>query len=960
MFRLFKITLVILLVILLAGFFWLINNRERLLSDLKSSFEKELSVSLQKSVSINSIKFVYPFRSLILNDINISEPDSQIASIDSLIITPRILKILKSRGFTSRLEIKNYKSESLRLDASILIECSKAPSWKELFNFNSSLVNLKILKGSTTWETKRFTGIQGALSINKMSITQGAFSLEYNDIPFYVEFNRAEAEINDYHGKIKSDDIAAEGTLSFTNNTLVLDSAAGFLFPLEFSLKGRIENIDSDNKTFNLSGTIRGNVGNLPLLSPENAQMSKIKNVTGPFTASVETLFQEKDLYAGSFKGVLSSPSLQVGEVETKNMECHISFENKVLNIPSLSFNIYGSDISGNLDIDFNDENLPLSFNLKTSDIDIDLPLKSENDNYGPMDLALSFKGYGKDLVSLASARSPESEKENLFKIIKQGFLTLLEEKKLENMELAADIKLKRFELDDNYQFYDIASGMSLSKGILNISNITLKTFQGGFSFKGELDLIDENLPLSSVITITEMDSSSLLKNMISPEVTALGPLSADLSFRGDLKPFIEYSSENIKDEKAGPKNIIEKMELLKNIELSSDLRIKTLKFKNNDLSNTRVVLNIDSGSLRVPNFIFNSRNGTFSGHAEMSISDPLYPFEADFKLENVEPGDAKNLQGAISSDIYLKGSGMDVIDMFHYLNLETKTQKLSPAGKIQSGIFYLSDNKDIKKHYIRASFSSKKLLIGKAELYNITGELILNNGRLSIPYITGLYCGGLFSIDLAAFLEEGKYPFIMNGTFKHADFERLIHSLGDKKSPVTGKLDSNFKLQGNARSQDTYTGNLEIVIYNANLGKMPIITPLLGDIYSAAQNVIPAFEIIKISSAIGSFNIRDRKFITKDLVLSGGDLFIFGDGYMDFDGNLNFTFENRILPSEIEEEEEWSVSIRNFITNVGKVIGKAHLRGTLKNPKWEMEIFSHMKTQIMDNVKTFFNKLSE
>ncbi len=1086
--KLLKIILIFLAVVFLAAAFWIVNNTEKLLSDLKTSIEKEMSLATGQSVSINAVEICYPLRSMILKDIIISDQEKQTASIDSLSITPNILKILKNRRFSGGVGIKNYEAENIRLDASLWVECAKARSWKEIFDF-TSMETLKILKASLLWKENHFTNISGNLFLNKMHVDRGNFSAKYNNIPFSIEFDRIVGKPSDYHGRIKSNDIKAEGILSLAEKTLVLDSLEGSLLALDVSLKGRIENIDSDNKIFSFSGSVNGRFENVFKLLPENMPLSKVKDVTGPFSTSMELHFEEKDLYAASLKGTFFCPSLSMGKIETKNLKCQVSLENKFLNMPSLAFNVYDSDVSGNLSIDFNGEGFPVSFFIKTNGIDIDSPLESKIDHYGPLDISLFFKGLGKDLVSLSDIKIPKGEKLSLRKILDEKLLFLIKEKRIANMELKSGIKLRRLSLDNGCRLNYIISDLSLSGGKLNIVNMSFKAFEGSFSLKGEVDLLDENFPVSFDAVITEinspallktilppdvtidhdgpldmslsfkgsgkdlaylanvktskgekvdlrkiveeklpfliaekkianmelrggiklqrlsldngcrfdnitsgfsisegklnianlalrafngslrlrgavdlldgnfpasfevviidMDSPSLLKNVLSPDVAAEGPINLTLSFTGAMKPFFE------------PNTIFEKIFLLKNSVLSSDLRLESLKFQKTALKNIHVMMNADMGSLVIPHFILNAYNGIISGKADMSLSNYMHPFKADLNFENIEPWDKKNVTGSLNADVFLKANGKDIADAIHHVNNKPQVQKLSIIEKLQAGIFYLSDYKDIKSNYVHAYLSSKKLIIGKAKIDDLTGELTLDRGRLVVPYINGAFYDGLFSADMSAYLEKIKYPFTMNGSLKKTDFGSLIHSVGDKKSLVTGKLDSSFKLRGDARNQETYTGDLEIIIYNANLGNMPIITPLLGNIYSAAQNIIPAFQKIIITSAIGSFNIRDRKFITKDLVLSGGDIFIFGDGYMDFDGNLNFTAENRILPPDTEKDEEWYTAVRNFVTNVGKVISKAHLKGTLSKPRWEMEYFSHIKNVVVDNVQTFFENLS-
>ncbi|MFC1549231.1 hypothetical protein ACFL5E_04655, partial [Candidatus Omnitrophota bacterium] len=72
----------------------------------------------------------------------------------------------------------------------------------------------------------------------------------------------------------------------------------------------------------------------------------------------------------------------------------------------------------------------------------------------------------------------------------------------------------------------------------------------------------------------------------------------------------------------------------------------------------------------------------------------------------------------------------------------------------------------------------------------------------------------------------------------------------------------------------------------------------------------------------------------TADLVLHGEDITMNAEGYIDFDGNLDFLFENHLLQNS-SEDEEWAIALRNAIVNFGRFLGKTRLTGTLKEPRW-------------------------
>ena len=78
----------------------------------------------------------------------------------------------------------------------------------------------------------------------------------------------------------------------------------------------------------------------------------------------------------------------------------------------------------------------------------------------------------------------------------------------------------------------------------------------------------------------------------------------------------------------------------------------------------------------------------------------------------------------------------------------------------------------------------------------------------------------------------------------------------------------------------------------------------------------------------------------------------------MDFDGNLDFTFQNQFQDPGSEENENWQNMLRTSIVKFGRSISKARLRGTIKEPEWDFEYL--VSNIISDNIQKFFRGISE
>ena len=107
-------------------------------------------------------------------------------------------------------------------------------------------------------------------------------------------------------------------------------------------------------------------------------------------------------------------------------------------------------------------------------------------------------------------------------------------------------------------------------------------------------------------------------------------------------------------------------------------------------------------------------------------------------------------------------------------------------------------------------------------------------------------------------------------------------------------------------------------------------------------NSIIAPENRINISQAYCEFEIKDRKLSTQNSLLWGDNIAISATGYMDFDGNLYFTMENKFTQSPIDEAKNWQTSLRNTIIRLGKALGKARLRGTISKPEWIFDYFDN------------------
>jgi len=242
----------------------------------------------------------------------------------------------------------------------------------------------------------------------------------------------------------------------------------------------------------------------------------------------------------------------------------------------------------------------------------------------------------------------------------------------------------------------------------------------------------------------------------------------------------------------------------------------------------------------------------------------------------------------------------------------------------------------DFSKYEMNATLSGARIKIGTLHFDEITTKLSVNDGRLSSPLINGVFYGGNFSGELAMDLLEKDFPYIFKGVLNGADLYRLARDINGNKENLYGTLNADLSLKGYTTASETAEGHGSVTVTNGNLGLMPILTPLLGDLYLTLEKAFPSPDQMRITGGYLDFDIRDRKILTDDLTLMGDELSITGKGSLDFDGKLDFSFTQEVrVPIELSRDDDWQTTFRNVLIKAGKMIKKARLTGTLDDPKW-------------------------
>ncbi len=329
------------------------------------------------------------------------------------------------------------------------------------------------------------------------------------------------------------------------------------------------------------------------------------------------------------------------------------------------------------------------------------------------------------------------------------------------------------------------------------------------------------------------------------------------------------------------------------------------------------------------------------------SVNGMFYNVHFDFK------GTVKNIY---TPEAFYSFSGIAETNLRSFPTLPGKIGKVfqghALSGSLQSLIRFETRELDLAKCEATATFTASNLRIDNLIIREIASKVSLKDGRISAPLINGnVYEGtllGRLNIDV---IEKG-FPFMLSMVVKNMNYGKFLRDATSSNTDIYGTLDAEVSLEGYMKDIDTTKGYGTVMVSNADLGPMPILAPLLGDMLSNIQNTLLTKTRVTINQAYMDFEIKNRRITTNNLTFVGESIYVSSEGYMDFDGNLNFTFQNKfreIIP-ETEEEDDWQIMLRNTIVRFGKLISKARLRGTIKDPKWDFEYLNPLNNLIKIN----------
>ncbi|MDD4013212.1 MAG: AsmA-like C-terminal region-containing protein [Candidatus Omnitrophica bacterium] len=341
--------------------------------------------------------------------------------------------------------------------------------------------------------------------------------------------------------------------------------------------------------------------------------------------------------------------------------------------------------------------------------------------------------------------------------------------------------------------------------------------------------------------------------------------------------------------------------------------------------------------SFRADNLNLSCRISKEPGKAVIeTLKGKFYIMRLDLRGELINPTSAKSsmsLSGSVHSsleDVRALPEGMGKFGREHEL-----------SGMIRSTLHLKAPEPDAAVLTASGTFFAENLKFDHLKMESAEAKWTIKNGRFTAPDVLSVLYGGRLRGNLKVDIADAYIPYRADISLKAMDFGAFLYDATKKKVNVYGTMDSEISLSGLAARPESVDGSGALHISDAGLGPMPIITPLLGNLYVSIEQYFPERYKVNINDLSMSFNVRDRRLSTHDLKLLGRAFLVTAEGYMDFDGKIDFFLKNELREPVPDENSSWQISLRNAISGMGKNLGRARVRGTFSDPQWSFEFGS-------------------
>jgi len=253
---------------------------------------------------------------------------------------------------------------------------------------------------------------------------------------------------------------------------------------------------------------------------------------------------------------------------------------------------------------------------------------------------------------------------------------------------------------------------------------------------------------------------------------------------------------------------------------------------------------------------------------------------------------------------------------------------EINPKGKLNLSGFLKGNIKDVNSITARFQANSKELTIYNMKFQDIQLKIAQELSQIKIPQLLSKFYDGAIVANGLIDTEKENDPFAFKLAAQKVDLAKLFIDLPMEKQDFAGIMTGTVVCSGTLGSLEKIEAKSEIHIED---GKLWEFNPLKG---LGEFLFIPRYDTLIFKEARGNFNIANKKIFTDNLIMKANILALAWEGYMDFDGNLNFTITPKTLENLSDDPGEFEEFIGGIFSEIGGLT-VVELTGTVKDPKF-------------------------
>jgi len=229
----------------------------------------------------------------------------------------------------------------------------------------------------------------------------------------------------------------------------------------------------------------------------------------------------------------------------------------------------------------------------------------------------------------------------------------------------------------------------------------------------------------------------------------------------------------------------------------------------------------------------------------------------------------------------------------------------------------------------------------------------------IDIPRIVAYPYNGIISMDSRANLNTEERPYVVNIEVKDVDMHELVKDTKSKEKvkKVKGTLFAKATLGGNLTKKGSLRGNGWLQVADGYIWDLPLMYGIVDILFGISP------EYITLTDAFGNFRLSNGRIYTEDFRILAKSASLLWVGSLGLDGTLDFKITGEFAEELVEDPSQPLAIAKAILREAGNLILDIRLRGTIKQPKYELVPFSSQNRigeKVLGTVTDIFGDIIE